>query len=93
MLYQNDDFGKDYLAGLKDGLGDKFDKMVVKEVSYEMTDPTVDSQVVSAAGLRRRRAADRGDAEIRGADDPKVGDLGWKPMHLHDQRVDLGRRR
>ncbi len=47
VLYQNDDFGKDYLAGLKDAFGDKYSKMVVKEASYEITDPTVDSQVLS----------------------------------------------
>ena len=45
VLYQNDDYGKDYLKGLKDGLGDKAAKMIVAEVSYEVTDPTVDSQV------------------------------------------------
>ena len=47
MLYQNDDYGKDYLKGLKDGLGDKAASMIVAEVSYEVTDPTVDSQIVT----------------------------------------------
>src|SRR5262245_8660570 len=47
VLYQTDDFGKDYLVGLKEALGDKYAKMVVKEASYEVTDPTIDSQVVS----------------------------------------------
>jgi len=46
ILYQNDDMGRDYLAGLKSGLGDKASSMIVGEVSYEVTDPTVDSQVV-----------------------------------------------
>src|SRR5579872_1014640 len=50
FLYQNDDFGKDYLLGVKDVLGDKFDKMVVKSVSYEATDPTIDSQIVTLQG-------------------------------------------
>jgi branched-chain amino acid transport system substrate-binding protein len=49
ILYQNDDLGKDYLAGLRDVLGDKFDKMVVS-ASYEMTDPTIDSQITSLKG-------------------------------------------
>ena len=44
MLYQNDDFGKDYLNGLRDGLGDKAGKMIVATKSYETTDPTVNSQ-------------------------------------------------
>ena len=39
MLYQNDDFGKDYLIGLREGLGDKADKMIVATKSYETTDP------------------------------------------------------
>ena len=46
ILYQNDDLGRDYVAGLKDGLGDRFDKMVVKTLSYEVTDPTIDSQIL-----------------------------------------------
>src|SRR6202166_160817 len=49
ILYQNDDIGKDYLAGMKDVLGDKFDKMVVT-ASYETTDPTIDSQIASLQG-------------------------------------------
>src|SRR5213080_177835 len=52
VLYQNDDFGKDYLKGVKDGLGDKAKAMFAVEASYETTDPTVDSLIVSmkAAG-------------------------------------------
>src|SRR5882672_10949234 len=50
ILYQNDDFGKDYLKGIKDGLGDKAAKMIVSEASYEVTDPTVDSQIVTLKG-------------------------------------------
>jgi branched-chain amino acid transport system substrate-binding protein len=51
VLYQNDDFGKDYLKGVKDGLGDKAD-LVILAASYETTDPTIDSQVIAmkAAG-------------------------------------------
>jgi branched-chain amino acid transport system substrate-binding protein len=47
ILYQNDDYGKDYVKGLKDGLGDKAAKMIVAQASYETTDPTIDSQIVS----------------------------------------------
>ena len=46
IFYQNDDLGRDYIAGLKSGLGDKAASMIVAEVSYELTDPTVDSQIV-----------------------------------------------
>ncbi len=45
VLYQNDDYGKDFLKGLKQGLGDKAAKMIVAEATYEVTDPTVDSQI------------------------------------------------
>ncbi|MEY2953056.1 MAG: hypothetical protein RLZZ401_1143, partial [Pseudomonadota bacterium] len=47
VLYQNDDYGKDYLKGFEDGLGDKAKTMVLSKVTYEVTDPTVDSQIVS----------------------------------------------
>jgi len=82
VLYQNDDFGKDYLAGLKDGFGAQYDKLVVKTESYEVTDPTVDSQIVSlnAAGC---------DTEVTAATPKaaagairKMFDIGWKPLHL-----------
>jgi branched-chain amino acid transport system substrate-binding protein len=46
VLYQNDDYGKDYVKGLKDGLGEAAKKVIVAEQSYEVTDPTVDSQIV-----------------------------------------------
>jgi branched-chain amino acid transport system substrate-binding protein len=50
ILYQNDDYGKDYVKGIKDELGDKAAKMIVAEASYEVTDPTVDSQIVTLQG-------------------------------------------
>src|SRR3546814_2623614 len=46
ILYQNDDYGKDYLQGMKDGLGDMASKMIVAEESYEVTEPTIDSQII-----------------------------------------------
>ena len=72
MLYQNDGFGKDYLIGLKDGLGADHAGMIVKEASYETSEPTVDSQIVTLAGLGRGRSRHRRDAEIRRAGDPQV---------------------
>jgi branched-chain amino acid transport system substrate-binding protein len=82
VLYQNDDFGKDYLAGLKDGLGERYTKMVVKEVSYETTDPTIDSQAVtlqsSGADVLVTAATPKWAAQtIR-----KIADLNWKPLHF-----------
>jgi branched-chain amino acid transport system substrate-binding protein len=80
VLYQNDDFGKDYLKGLKEGFGDQFDKIVIKSVSYEVSDPSVDSQIVTlqGAGCDTLLAAPTpkfGAQTIR-----KVADLGWKPL-------------
>ena len=84
ILYQNDDLGKDYLAGMKDVLGDKFDKMVVT-ASYETTDPTIDSQIASlqASGadvLLVAATPKFGAQAIR-----KVHDLDWKPLFLMSQ--------
>ncbi|MGP0094209.1 MAG: ABC transporter substrate-binding protein [Xanthobacteraceae bacterium] len=50
VLYQNDDYGKDFVAGLKQGLGAQADQLIVKEVTYEVSDPTVDSQIVTLKG-------------------------------------------
>jgi branched-chain amino acid transport system substrate-binding protein len=82
VLYQNDDFGKDYLNGLRDGLGDKAAKMILASQSYETTDPTVDSQVValqaSGADVLLTAAIPKFAAQaIR-----KVYDIGWKPTHF-----------
>ena len=82
VLYQNDDFGKDYLNGLHQSLGDAYAKMVVKEVSYETTDPTIDSQAItlqaSGADVLITAATPKWAAQtIR-----KVADLNWKPLHI-----------
>ena len=82
VLYQNDDFGKDYLKGLREGLGDKADKMIVATQTYETTDPTVDSQIValqaSGADVLSTAAMPKFAAQaIR-----KVYDIGWKPTHF-----------
>ena len=79
VLYQNDDFGKDYLVGLKSVFGDRYAKMVT-EATYEPTDPTIDSQIAtlqaSGADVLVVAAAPKFGAQaIR-----KVYDLGWKPM-------------
>jgi branched-chain amino acid transport system substrate-binding protein len=80
ILYQNDDFGKDYLAGVKDVLKDRFDKVVT--ASYEVTDPTVDSQAItlqnSGADALISAATPKFAAQII----RKVADMNWKPLHL-----------
>jgi ABC-type branched-subunit amino acid transport system substrate-binding protein len=81
VIYQNDDFGKDYLRGFKEGLGSKTD-LIVKELSYEVSEPTIDSQIVTlkAAGVDTVftiATPKFGAQSIR-----KIADLGWKPTHF-----------
>jgi branched-chain amino acid transport system substrate-binding protein len=80
ILYQNDDLGRDYLSGMREGLGAEHAAMIVKEISYEVSDATVDSQVVTlqAAGadtLLIAASPKFGAQAIR-----KVFDLGWTPV-------------
>jgi branched-chain amino acid transport system substrate-binding protein len=79
VLYQNDDYGKDYFLGLKDVLGDKFDKTVVAE-SYEFTDPTIDSQIVSLQGAGVDAIIVGATPKFAAQSIRKVYDIGWKPM-------------
>ncbi len=79
VLYQNDDFGKDYVIGLKAGLGDKADKMIVATQSYETTDPTVDSQVVSLQGSGANVLLTAAIPKFAAQVVRKVFDIGWKP--------------
>jgi branched-chain amino acid transport system substrate-binding protein len=81
ILYQNDDFGKDYLIGLKDALGDKYAKMVVKEASYEATDPTVDSQIVTLQGAGADTLVTGALPKLAAQAIRKAYDIGWKPTH------------
>ena len=82
VLFLNDDFGKDYLKGLKDGLGDKAAKMIVAEVSYEATDPTVDSQIVTLKGSGADTFVNLGSPKTAAQAIRKVYDIGWRPLHL-----------
>jgi branched-chain amino acid transport system substrate-binding protein len=82
ILFQNDDYGKDYVHGLKMGLGDKAKSFIVKEVSYEVADPTIDSQILelknSGADVFYNVTIPKFAAQaIR-----KVHDIGWQQTHL-----------
>jgi branched-chain amino acid transport system substrate-binding protein len=79
ILYQNDDLGKDYVAGMKDVLGDKFDKMVVT-ASYEATDPTIDSQITSLQGADANVLVVAAISKFAAQAIRKVHDLDWKPL-------------
>jgi branched-chain amino acid transport system substrate-binding protein len=84
VLYQNDDLGRDYLNGLKAGLGDKAASMVVAEASYEVADPTIDSQIL--------KLRDAGADLLFSASTPKQAaqaikknaEIGWHPVHIVD---------
>ena len=82
VLYQNDDFGKDYLVGLREGLGDKADRMIVATKTYETTDPTVDSQVASLQGSGADTLMTAATPKFAAQAIRKVFDNGWKPMHF-----------
>ena len=82
VLYQNDEQGKDYLRGLREGLGSHADELLVSEQSYELTDTTIDSQIVTlkASGadvLLNFSTPKFGAQAIR-----KSYDIGWKPLHI-----------
>src|ERR1700712_4197125 len=81
IIYQNDDFGKDYPAGVRDVLGGNFDKYVVKSLTYEVTDATIDSQITTlqAAGVDTLLTA--ATPKFAAMVIRKVNDLGWKPLH------------
>ena len=84
ILYQNDDLGKDYQNGIKAGLGDKAAKMIVAEASYEVSDPTIDSQVLkikdSGADLFFSATTPKQAAQAI----KKINELNWKPVHILD---------
>jgi branched-chain amino acid transport system substrate-binding protein len=82
ILYQNDDYGKDYLKGFKDGLGDKAAKMIVSEVSYEVTDPTVDSQIVTLKGAGADTFFNITTPKFAAQAIRKAHDIDWHPLHF-----------
>jgi branched-chain amino acid transport system substrate-binding protein len=84
ILYQNDDFGKDFVKGLKDGLGDKAASMIVKEVSYETSDTTIDSQIVTLQASGADILYDITLPKFAAQAIRKAYDLGWHPLHILD---------
>ena len=82
ILYQNDDYGKDYVKGLKDGLGDAAKKLIVLEQSYEVTDPTIDSQIVNLKTSGANVFYNVTIPKFAVQAIKKAHDIGWKPLHL-----------
>ncbi len=82
VLYQNDDYGKDYLKGLKDGLGAKAASMIVAEDSYETTEPTIDSHIVKLKASGADVFVNITTPKFAAQAIKKVGEIGWKPLHF-----------
>jgi branched-chain amino acid transport system substrate-binding protein len=82
ILYQNDDYGKDYVKGFKDGLGDAGKKMIVSEQSYETTDPTIDSQILNLKSSGANVFFNVTIPKFAVQAIKKAHDIGWKPLHL-----------
>ena len=79
VLYQNDDFGKDFLKGFQDGLGERAAQMIVGEATYEPTDPTVDSQITTLKASGADTFFDIASPKAAAQAIRKVYDIGWRP--------------
>jgi branched-chain amino acid transport system substrate-binding protein len=82
ILFQNDDYGKDYVKGLKDGLGDKAKTMIVAEAPYETSDPTVDSQMINLKASGADTFFNVTTPKFAAQAIKKAAEIGWKPLHL-----------
>lgn len=82
VLYQNDDYGKEVLQGLRDGLGEAAERMVVAEESYETSDPTVDSQIVKIRSTGATVFFNVATSKAAAQAIRKVHELNWKPIHI-----------
>ncbi len=82
VFFQNDDFGKDYLAGLKEVFGEKTPSILVAEESYEATEPSIDSHIVKLKGSGADVLVDISTPKFAAQTIKKMAELEWKPMHL-----------
>jgi branched-chain amino acid transport system substrate-binding protein len=91
VFYQNDDFGKDYVAGLKDVFGDKASSLIVAEESYETTEPSIDSHIVKLKGTGADVFVNISTPKFAAQAIKKMAELEWKPMHLMtDVSISIG---
>ena len=91
VFYQNDDFGKDYLSGLKDVFGDKASSIIVAEESYETTEPSIDSHIVKLKGTGADVLVNISTPKFAAQAIKKLAELEWKPMHLMtDVAISIG---
>jgi branched-chain amino acid transport system substrate-binding protein len=91
VFYANDDFGKDYVAGLKDVFGDKASSLIVAEESYETTEPSIDSHIVKLKGTGADVLVNISTPKFAAQTIKKMAELEWKPMHLMtDVSISIG---
>src|SRR5215813_11068983 len=91
VFYQNDDFSKDYLAGLKEVFGEKASSLIVAEESYETTEPSIDSHIVKLKGTGADVLVDITTPKFAAQSIKKMAELQWKPMHLlTDVSISIG---
>jgi branched-chain amino acid transport system substrate-binding protein len=81
ILFQNDDYGKDYVKGLKDGLGTKAASMIVAEESYETTEPTIDNHIVNLKPNGADDFIDIATPKFAAQAIKKIAEIEWKPLH------------
>ena len=82
VLYQNDDYGKDYLKGLKDGLGAKAASMIIAEESFETTEPTVDNHIVKLKSTGADIFVNISTPKFAAQAIKKMAEIQWKPLHF-----------
>jgi branched-chain amino acid transport system substrate-binding protein len=82
VLYQNDDYGKDYLKGLKDGLGEKAGSMIIAADAYEVAEPTIDTHIVKMKSLDADVFVDVTGPKFAAQAIRKAAEIGWKPLHF-----------
>jgi ABC-type branched-subunit amino acid transport system substrate-binding protein len=82
VLYQNDDYGKDYLKGLKDGLGAKAASMIIAEESFETTEPTVDNHIVKLKSTGADVFVNITTPKFAAQAIKKIAEIEWKPLHF-----------
>jgi ABC-type branched-subunit amino acid transport system substrate-binding protein len=91
VFYQNDDFGKDYVTGLKDVFGDKASSIIVAEESYETTEPSIDSHIVKLKGTGADVLVNISTPKFAAQAIKKMAELQWKPMHvMTDVSISIG---
>ncbi|MDU6242777.1 MAG: ABC transporter substrate-binding protein, partial [Bradyrhizobium sp.] len=91
IFYANDDFGKDYLLGIKEVLGDKAKTMIVAEESYETSEPSIDAHIVKVKGTGADVFVNIATPKFAAQAIKKIAELDWKPMHLMtDVSISIG---